>query len=242
MSLKLSAFTGPDHSWEHAWPETLAADDPYCGDEVLDRPGNFENYHTYAVGERMDEAEHALCDQRFCQALRAVLNGEDGHAELAWTARKLEVDLPLTHDRRPPRSRPRPSLEQRQCLIAMLRAPAMLWWTDPLEAALPISDRWMPQGPVRGIPDVPAFVGRIYLTPEGWHSCCVLPLPMRPDLAPIRARLRIELMRQRRFERRMSWEDLLRDRGEVLYRSLCEQFWLQDETRTAVAACWSDFS
>ena len=127
-------------------------------------------------------------------------------------------------------------------MIAMMRAPTMLWWTEPFEPALPLSDRWRPDTAVNGLPDSPAFIGRIYCTPEGWHCCCVLPLPVRPDPTALMARLRLELMRLRRFERRMTWEDLLRDRGEVVYRTLCEQLWLRDETRDALAACWSDFS
>ena len=55
-----------------------------------------------------------------------------------------------------------------------------------------------------------------------------------------RCKLRGELMRLRRFERRITWEDVLRDRGEVLYRSVCELLWLEEETREALSACWSD--
>ena len=128
-------------------------------------------------------------------------------------------------------------------MIAMLRAPTLLWYGGGLEPALPISDRWVPTGAVSGLPDAPAFVGRIYkVSSVGWHACCVLPLPLRPDPAPLSARLRLELMRLRRFERRMTWEDLLRDRGEVVYRSVCETLWLQEETRQALEACWSDWS
>ena len=118
----------------------------------------------------------------------------------------------------------------------------MLWRTEGVEPLLPISDRWLPEGPVSGLPETPSFVGRIYKTPDGWQCCCVLPLPLLPDPGPLQARIHLELMRLRRFERRISWEDVLRDRGEVLYRSVCEQLWLEEDTRSALAACWSEFS
>lgn len=140
------------------------------------------------------------------------------------------------------KSRPRPDLDTRRVLIAMMRAPTMLWWSDPVTPALPISDRWIPDGQVSGVPEAPAFVGRIYKTPEGWQTCCVLPLAIRPDPIPLKERIRLELMRLRRFERRVTWEDVLRDRGEVLYRSVCEQLWLQEDHRNALAAHWSSHS
>jgi hypothetical protein len=311
MSLKLTAFTGPMHAIDRAWPESLDPLDPYGGDEVLEALGSFDNYQEYSRGEKLEQAAWAEWDARFCTAMRSILRGIDAHQELALSARMLQIDHEPTHDKRPPRvapmpisdsrlsdavenwvpdigvvapdrvlgpwadepiprwlrslcgkvlsfspllapavrpmgrecrSRPRPHLDQRRCMIAMLRAPTMLWWTDPLESALPISDRWAPSGEVSGLPSSPAFIGRIYRSVEGWHACCVMPLPLRPDPSPLEARLRLELMRLRRFERRMTWEDLLRDRGEVVYRSLCEQLWLHDETREALAACWSDYS
>ena len=38
----------------------------------------------------------------------------------------------------------------------------------------------------------------------------------------------LELQRLRRHDRRLTWEDLLRDRPEVLYRTACEWIWMHD--------------
>jgi hypothetical protein len=39
-------------------------------------------------------------------------------------------------------------------------------------------------------------------------------------------RLDLELLRLRRRERRLSWEVMLRERSEVLYRTACEWLWM----------------
>ena len=41
-----------------------------------------------------------------------------------------------------------------------------------------------------------------------------------------------ELRRLRRHDRRLTWEDLLRERAEVVYRTACEWSWLHHEDAT----------
>lgn len=83
---------------------------------------------------------------------------------------------------------------------------------------LPYAPKRVPAGPApEGV-----CVARPYLVGETWHWSCVLPLPRVPDLAAVRARLRLETWRHRLTERRASVEDAVRARPEVLYRACCE--------------------
>ena len=200
MSFDYGAITGPLHEWERAWPYRLTPKDPYCGDEVLDVPANYQNYLTFSAGETLEELAFRAWDDAFCEAYRAILNGEDRWTDLGLAAAHLQIDLPIRHDLRPPRiapwtlpdsrlsdavenwvpdiglvapdrvlgpwadepiprwlrslcgkvlcfspllapavrpmgrecrSRPRPPLHPRRGLIAMLRAPPMVWQTAP---------------------------------------------------------------------------------------------------------------
>ncbi|MEN9785342.1 MAG: hypothetical protein RLZZ299_606 [Pseudomonadota bacterium] len=88
---------------------------------------------------------------------------------------------------------------------------------------LPRPPRWCPTGPApRGV-----VVARPWRVDDGdtsrpWRWSMVLPLPAAPDRAVLARRLVLELWRARVHERRMSVEDLLRARPEVLVRAACE--------------------
>ncbi len=125
--------------------------------------------------------------------------------------------------------RPRPDPSVRAGLRAMARVPPMLWRvTGPnrIEPHLPLAAMSTPSGPVDGVPATPAVVGRAVPTRDGWGLAAALPLPRLPPAEPLIRRLDLELMRLRRRERRLTWEDLLRERSEVLYRTTCEWLWL----------------
>ena len=127
--------------------------------------------------------------------------------------------------------KPMPSASVRQTLRVMARTPPMLWKVNGrcLEPMLPLGERFMPEGEVVGVPNVPAVIGRAIATKDGPYPAATLPLMRIPPAAVIRRRLWLEYIRLRRRERRLSWEDLLRERGEVLYRSCFEWLWLQLE-------------
>jgi hypothetical protein len=106
----------------------------------------------------------------------------------------------------------------------------MLWSIQPggtVLPVLPLGERQVPDGPVAGLPDAPGVIGRAVWTGAGWHMHCGLPMPELPPAGPLLDRLDLELMRVRRRERRLTWEVLLRERSEVLYRSACEWLWLR---------------
>ena len=127
--------------------------------------------------------------------------------------------------------KPMPDPPVRQTLRVMARTPPMLWRVQgrSIEPMLPLGERFMPQGEIAGVPDVPAVIGRVIASKQGPYLAAALPLLRTPPAHVIRRRLWLEYLRLRRRERRLSWDDLLRERGELLYRSCFEWLWLQLE-------------
>lgn len=95
-------------------------------------------------------------------------------------------------------------------------SPPCLW--EDGRPLLPFPAKRAPEGPA----PAGVYVGRPYLTEAGWAWSSVIPLPRRPPLGAIRARLTLETWRHRLTERRASVEDVVRARPEVLYRACCE--------------------
>lgn len=122
--------------------------------------------------------------------------------------------------------KPRPDSDVRQSLRVMARTPPMLWAVDgeTLSPMLPTAPQFMAKGPVRGVPDVPAVIGRVVNHEDGPVLSASMPLMRRPPPDVILRRVLLEWRRLRRRERRLSLEDTLRERSEVLYRSAFE--WL----------------
>ena len=125
--------------------------------------------------------------------------------------------------------RPRPGRGFRSAMTAYLKAPAMLYGvrSDSWQPLLPLAQAWVPTGPVAAqIAPLPGGTSRVVVArawPDpvgGWHAAACMGLPETPPLRPLLRRLHLELMRCRRRERRTTWEDLLRSRSEVLYRSV----------------------
>lgn len=136
--------------------------------------------------------------------------------------------------------KPRPKTALADAIRAAVRAPPMLWRVsgDRLHPALPLSERQQPTERCDGIPaGVSALIGRAVPRDDGsaW-LVGVLPLPRCPDPAIIRRRLMAEVWRLRRHDLRVSWEDMLRERGEILYRTTCEWLWLHEPA--SVRALW----
>jgi len=125
--------------------------------------------------------------------------------------------------------KPRPPTEIRQTLRVMARAAPNVWAVsgDELTPLLPLGRRFLPRGPVRGVPDVPAVIGRVVHGRDGPFLVASVPLMRVPPASVIERRVRLEWLRLRRRERRLTWEDALRERSEVVYRSCCEWLWLQ---------------
>jgi hypothetical protein len=119
--------------------------------------------------------------------------------------------------------KPRPALELRASLKALARAPTSLWERrgERWETLLPLAPAFVPDGPMEG-PSSPFAVGRAVRGPAGWWMAAALPLPAAPPAAVVARRMELELLRARLWERRVTWEDVLRDCGEVVARTCCE--------------------
>lgn len=137
-------------------------------------------------------------------------------------------------------NKPKPAKELGDAIRATVRTPPMLWRRDGAgwAPAIALSDRLLPQGAIAGAPEAPAFVGRVVRAPDGTGWVAVaLPLPALPEPAIVERRLMLELWRLRRHDVRVTWEDMLRERGEVLYRIVAEWCWLHH--REAALALWA---
>ena len=154
------------------------------------------------------------------------------------TAASLLVYTPLNRQSVRPAARARDSkpflpLWIRNGIKAVFLAPPMLYRVaadGSLTPRLPLAEGWVPEGPVEGVPmGVGDVLGRAVLGQDGrWWLASALPLGEVPeDLDPVLGRLQIAGWRLRRHAPRLTWEDLLRDRAEVLYRTLCEWGWHQ---------------
>ena len=140
------------------------------------------------------------------------------------------------------KDKPKPESPVRARLRAVSAAPAMLWARDGagLRPLLPLARLCTPVGPVQAdLGGCPAALGMAIAGPDhqGWSLAGCLPLPVIPDPVPILRRLDLEMQRLRRHDRRLTWEDLLSSRPEVLYRTACEWTWTHAD-RAAVLAAW----
>lgn len=126
------------------------------------------------------------------------------------------------------RSKPKLPKPYRAALRAIGLAPPMVWGVEGerLSPLLPLTPLACPPGPVRGLPEAPAVVGRAVPCDEGWFLAAGIPLPGLPPRAGLTRRIFLELLRIRRTERRSTWEDVLRRRSEVVYRTALSWAWL----------------
>jgi hypothetical protein len=119
--------------------------------------------------------------------------------------------------------KPRLDVEARAALKAVTRSPTSLWERrgDRWSTVLPLAPACVPDAPMDG-PDAPFAVGRAVRSPDGWWLAAALPLPAAPSSTALTRRIELELLRARLWERRTTWEDVLRDHGEVVARTCCE--------------------
>lgn len=132
-------------------------------------------------------------------------------------------------------ARPRPEVLDRKAVGALIQAPAMIWDAE-WKPLLPLYRSWRPTGRVHAspVPLRPEAPGGLILARLIHHedgSCSAnmaISIPSAPSAAWLTRRMRLELLRLRRHDRRANWETVLRKRSEVLYRSCAIWNWTQE--------------
>lgn len=190
----------------------------HLGDDVL--ADITENYVPDVGSLAPDRVLGPFADLHLPRRLRAA-----AAATLAFTRLVPPAVRPID---RYAEDKPRPDVALRAVIRAIALSPAMLWQRDGdrLRPMLPLAPAFAPDLPVRDLPAVPALLGRLVPLAGGgaWLAACI-PLPRLPPTAPLLRRLGWEMWRVRRHELRITWEDLLRERGEVLVRTTLEWTW-----------------
>ena len=190
----------------------------HLGDEVL--ADITENYVPDVGSLAPDRVLGPFADLHIPRRLRAA-----AAATLAFTRIVPPAVRPID---RYAEDKPRPDVPLRAVIRAIALSPLMLWQRqdDRLRPLLPLATGFAPDLPVRDLPAVPALLGRLVSLEQGggWLVASI-PLPVVPNPAPLLRRMTWELWRVRRHELRLTWEDLLRERGEVLVRTTMEWLW-----------------
>ncbi len=140
------------------------------------------------------------------------------------------------------RRKPRPSAAERGALRAVYRAPYSAWilhrqvgdeWI--LEDLVGLTPPSVPTEPVQigpiGCPIREARPGdtllaRVVRGPDGWRAFAPIAIPGGPPRHKIQTWVHTELIRGRLTQRSLTVERLLRRRGHVLARRICEWAWI----------------
>ena len=122
--------------------------------------------------------------------------------------------------------RPRISPDIYHSLTAYHRTPFMLWKKKEDSAQvlpmLKLASQYIPSSSVEDLPTESYFLGKIIRIGDRFVVSCALGLN---DIELLRqiltVRIRIEWIRYQRYSR-ITWEDILRERGDILYRTASE--------------------
>lgn len=130
--------------------------------------------------------------------------------------------------------RPKISPDIYSSLTAYHRTPFMLWkkkensknqTNDRVEPLLPLGTQYIPEASVKNLPSTDYFLGKIIKLGDHFVVSCAFGLENIQEILFLRqiltSRLRIEWIRYQRYSR-ITWEDILRERGDILYRTASE--------------------
>ena len=114
------------------------------------------------------------------------------------------------------------------------KAPTMIWYINTHKEAtplLPVSPQYCPTSPIENLIPNSNIIARFFPTKDGWKACCVMPIPI-VGTKYIWNRLWLEWLELQRCNKRIFWEDILRYRSELLYRSTLEYCFLYAKEET----------
>lgn len=140
------------------------------------------------------------------------------------------------------RRKPRPSAERRAAMRAVFRAPysawilhrrvGELWVVDDLVGLAagsvptePIDIR-VPGLPIREARPGDTLLARLVRGPDGWVAFAPIVIPGGPPRQKVQTWMHAELLRGRLTKRSLTVDALLRRRGHVLARRVCEWAWV----------------
>ena len=138
--------------------------------------------------------------------------------------------LPLLQYHHSPASKAfdqRPKLPDQihQSLSTHCRTPAMLWSVekDFVRPLLPLARQYSPIGPIHNLPSTQYMIAKVIQVQHNWTAHFVFPFESLGSLVEeLSLRLQIEWLRGQRHCSTLVFEDILRDRADILYRSAAE--------------------
>jgi len=121
------------------------------------------------------------------------------------------------------------------------KTPCMVWRRDKdqhVTPLLPLAQHYHPIGPVHNLPKQEFFIARISPLKSYWQASCVLPVP-KVNIPYLQNRLMLEWLKLQQTNARIFWEDILRYRAELVYRSILEYCYIDLYKETIL--CWDSF-
>ena len=122
---------------------------------------------------------------------------------------------------------PRLPQQQHKSLTPHHRTPTMLWKksSGTAKPLLPIAAQYHPPK-VSNLHSISSdiFIAKILLLEQSWHAHLILPVTVAEELIrpQMYARLLIAWFRYRRHNPKICYEDILRERNDILYRTSIE--------------------
>jgi hypothetical protein len=121
--------------------------------------------------------------------------------------------------------RPKLPLEVHYSLAAHSRYPFMLWdlRQKQITPLLPMAQQYTPPSTIQNLPTTPFMLGKVLMVNNEWTAHFVLPVKDIGDLPTIlRQRFLLEWIRAQRHNPKIFFEDILRERADILYRYTTE--------------------
>ena len=133
--------------------------------------------------------------------------------------------------------------QKSDCILSLgtqAKTPCMLWRQQDQHVfpLLPLAQHYHPIGKVQNLPNQELFIARISPLTSHWEASCVLPIPAA-HTKYLYNRLMLEWLKLQQSNTRVFWEDILRYRSELVYRSILEYCYIYAHKETIL--CWESY-
>jgi len=119
----------------------------------------------------------------------------------------------------------------------------MIWAIEDgyVKPLLPLAIQYHPQVRVKNLPTSSFMIGKVIQIQNQWVAHFVLPLNNNEFLSEnIRIRLQVEWLRAQRHCSNLFFEDILRERADIIYRYAAE--YLHETKPTEIMTCLDYYS